>query len=200
MLKDLQSPVGEIRSFVWCAEYEDGTHLAEFDHKLQETKFSEIQKDKVERFGIFGRGVKLSFSTKDGIFDIANKKVEIYIQEDNGNRINITGRLDVDYKDIITFKHFYQDHDALSGRPVGGLITDMFFFGYKNTFIDQGRTIHAKVIFNLPFGTIMKFGYRFVCKDRIKGKLVVLNDGLIVDKVDIEIGEDGIELETDFVF
>jgi hypothetical protein len=198
MIDRLLSPKGADQPFIWFANYGNKEILSEFEDSGKENTFHSIEKNRIEEFGILGRGAKLSHDITTGIFDISGKEVEFLIECKNGDLIPLT-RQQGPYNDIITYKSAYSDFNPITNQICSFI--DGYFFGYKHNFITKGIEIHSKIIFALPMEDTMRFGIRLVSDKSIVGRLMIIIDGEIITKMNIETkANESTELEWKFVY
>lgn len=176
-IEKLESPIAA-QPFIWFAESFDGSLLTEFEDDGKENEFDTIDKVNLKEFGLLGRGVKLRFSTEDGIVYIGDKKIEIYLEDEEQKLIKLSGRSDEKYTDIIQFKGFHHDFEINKKDGFKGIVIDSFHFGYKHVIHIEGKgDIYLQFIFRMPLGQPMKLGFRFAPTFDLKGKLFARING-----------------------
>lgn len=119
------------RELRWVAQYADGRIVREFEFegswargRWKETPFWEIDLSRVISFGVEGSGLRVGFTTLDGIIGINGRAVELVFELPSG-RFPLTGRRDVSYGRIVQYK------EATSQLGVTGLVHE------------QGRIVRA---------------------------------------------------------
>src|SRR5690606_4680666 len=91
------SPV--IQDYIWVAEYYGGG-ISEFDLETKESNsFYDIDKSKLQRFGLIGKGKKMWFECYRGVFNINGNVYELIYRTNKDYKL--TGQ-DMFYRDIIT--------------------------------------------------------------------------------------------------
>jgi len=181
-IENLESPI-EWRPFIWFAKSHDGTILTEFEDSGKENEFTNIDKVNLKEFGLLGRGLKLWYSTEDGILNIFDKKVEFYIEDEEQQVIKLSGIELENYNDIIQYKGFYQDFAVNTKNALGGIVIDSYHFGYKHivSIKDKGD-IWVQSIFRMHMEnkeSPMKIGIRLATSFDLKGKLFINIDGAV---------------------
>ncbi|RAI85694.1 hypothetical protein DET54_12151 [Paenibacillus pabuli] len=171
-----RSPVGQ--DYIWMGEYNDGTHLSEFNFDTQaENSFYDIDKSRLARFGLVGHGMKLFFE-KDGIFNLNGTPVEV-IYRVGDKDYPLTGRFG-QYKDIITYKDAEATLVLGSQGAQGGALNptiQQYNFGYKSTLEADGITFKFKAVCTVPYGRQMFMNFRLVADEKLDGQLVILRNG-----------------------
>ena len=132
-----RSPVSQ--AFIWMAEYADGA-LTEFDDG-GEHEFTEIDADRVVRFGLVGQGVKVWFERTTGAFNFAGQHLAFVLEHDD-RREALPGVVDVD---LITYKRCELNVAAQKPEITG------FYVGYKGYTL-AGGGCWFKAIVNLNAG------------------------------------------------
>lgn len=179
------SPVSQ--DFIWLGEYVDGTHLAEFDFTTkEENSFYAIQKDKLIRFGLIGHGMKLFFEA-DGIFKLCGRMVEV-IYSTSEKDYYLTGNIQANYRDIITYKDAVSsglanfNPYAVGESGVLSTTITQYTFGYK-TVLDFGDVkFNFKALCKIPFDSPVYMNFRLVADKELNGKLLVRVNGLVADE------------------
>jgi hypothetical protein len=172
------SPVDQ--NYIWIAEYYSGG-ISEFDLETKEgNSFYDIDKSKLQRFGLIGKGKKMWFECYRGPFNI------------NGDVYNLAYRLDKIYmltgqdmfqRDIITYKKAIADIDltkragSSKSRIVG------YYFGYKTEFKIDGIKFNFKPIVCIPVGQPMYIDIHLVANRDLEGELLFIKNDEIIDTI-----------------
>lgn len=145
------SPVEQ--SYIWLAEYYNG-YLAEFDFKTKkENSFYDIEKEKLVRFGLVGKGNKLWFEVSRGVFNLFGKRVHVTYKTDN-EAYELT-KQNVRQEDIITYKKAFAEANAV-GRQQSGIMRSNIInynFGYKAKLKIDDTVFYFKPIITIPENT-----------------------------------------------
>lgn len=169
--------MGDRQPFIWFAKYNDDSILTEFDDEQKENNFNDIDKENLKEFGLLGKGVKIYYSTEDGIIKMKDTKGHIDIIESslkNGDAVEcISSRKDTVYNDIVQFKGFHQDFDPLTKDPLHGVVIDSFHIGYKIVIKGETGVIYVRVLLRLELGSGIKLGFRFAPTFDLKRKLCI---------------------------
>lgn len=130
---------------IWLAKYDEG-FLSEFDLKDQsiENGFVDIEKDRVNSFGLISDKDQFFFDVKTGSFYIFGKRIDIKYKTDN-KTVFIT---DVESKrDIITYKKAFAIFSTSQKEETSG-ITE-FIFGYKSKLSFDNIEMHVKILIHI---------------------------------------------------
>lgn len=179
-LRNALSPVNQ--SYVWVAEYLDGTYLTEFDLSTkEENNFHAIKRDHLMRFGLLGNGTALFFEVYGGIFKILGQMIEIdYVTDDASYQLTSRAMI---YKDIITYKDaefLFNPQIAGSGRSE---ITQ-FNFGYKTKFAENGIDFTFQAVCQIPMIGPPRLELKIVSSTDLDGRLSIKRNGKVVDNVE----------------
>lgn len=170
--------------FNWGAEYLNGEFLTEFDFNTNEKNdFYSIQQHKLNRFGLFGCGLKL-FYNLDGSFNINGQTIELEYHLD-GQVYNLTSSSA--RKDCITYKKKSIDFHPDINQQYEELIS--IDFGYKTLLNYDGTQFYFQPIVSIPMPTEtedgkIKIEIKMTSNYDLNGQLVVRSKGRIVNKVD----------------
>ncbi|MFF2889468.1 hypothetical protein [Paenibacillus sp. NPDC057967] len=183
---DIASPVKQ--SFVWVAEYLDGTCLSEFDYKTQEeNNYYKIDRKNLLRFGLVGNGASMFFEVYGGVFKILGQMLEVsYVTDDK--TYQLTGRAMM-YNDIITYKDaefLFNPTEPGSGQTA---ITQ-FNFGYKVKLNIDGVDFHLKAICQIPNNRLTRLELTLVASEELNGRLEIKRNGRSVDVIDAPLTKD----------
>lgn len=144
------SPIKD-QLFIWFAKYKNSI-ITEFENDGKENRFDDIKKEDVEEFGILGNGGQIFYNTSEGIIKLTDRDINVVLLV-NEKEIYLTGNKDVDYHDIITYKHAGYDlaisgtKGEIKGRPH----IDEYHLGYKTKLnIEDIGSIGYKIIYTLP--------------------------------------------------
>lgn len=180
------SPVPDQRDFVWLAEYANGTHLCEFDvNSKTENSFYSIKKNELIKFGVFGYGYKFYYDIHNGKIHtpIGSYDFELDINE---QVFNLTGRNEV-YNDIITYKKAWSTIDLL--KPNGTSSTNIveYAFGFKKCIKLDDINLHFQILLKMPYQEEMCFNVKISSDTHINGIVNIKRDGIVIDRLPIEI-------------
>lgn len=177
-----RSPVGS-QSFIWVAQYYDGTYLSEFDlDKKTPNDFYSVDKSKVVKFGLIGEGSQIFFDVGTGVFTVNNHRLSISY-EANGIEYPLTGRALV-YNDIISYKDAVSDASPFT-RGEGAFTHSILQFnvGYKKKMELSGASINFQCLFSVPADASAFLQIRISTDQDMDGKLVIRRNGVVVDEI-----------------
>lgn len=184
-----RSPIQQ--SYIWVAEYYDNTYLAEFDLETKKSNgFSNIDKQKLIKFGLIGEGSQIFFDVANGIFNINGNRVAISYVTDI-QEYPLTGRTFL-YNDIITYKNAIAEADfSVRGLiPSNQQITG-YSLGYKKKMDLSGVSINFYNIIHLPFKQPPYFEIKISSNKDLEGKLVIRVNGMDVDTIEAPLIKNG---------
>lgn len=135
MIEQNLSPVAnEGQTYIYFAEYNDGSYLYEYDEETNHYNFDSINQVEVKNFGLIGNRLKLFFETENGIFHIGKQQFKIKITKDDDTELSY----DDCKKSLITFKTAHTDC-SFSRMDKMETVIESFNFGFKtkidNTYI-----------------------------------------------------------------
>ena len=123
----LFSPI-TTQPFIWMVEYFSNMGLTEFDlDTKEENNFNDIDKTRINRFGLIGRGAKLYFDHFGGTFLLSGQKYAIKLRS-NGVEYDLNP-YNNNVNDIITYKK--ATANLIEGVRKAQSIILGYFFGYK---------------------------------------------------------------------
>lgn len=177
------SPVAQ--DFIWVAEYADKTYLPEFDFNTKTgNSFYAIQKDKLIRFGLAGKGSKFYFEIFGGVFNLNGKTFDFLYKTDEQD-YRFTG-WPHRYTDIITYKdaetYFLPDFMQKGSPSVGGRITK-YNLGYKASLDIKGVNFSFRPIVSVGLNGVY-LNLRLVSGVTLKGNLVVLRNNQVIKEIE----------------
>lgn len=170
--------------FNWGAEYFNGEYLTEFDLNTNDKNdFYSIQQHKLNRFGLFGAGLKMFYNI-DGSFNIAGQQIEIEYHLD-GTVYNLTSNSAS--KDCITYKKKSIDFHPEIEYQYEKLVS--IDFGYKTLLNYDGIQFYFQPIVVVGMPTEHEDGrieieIKMTSNKDLNGQLVFKNKGKIMDKED----------------
>lgn len=180
-----QSPV-QSQKFIWLAEYYDGTFLTEYNLENRKTNsFYDIDKHKLIRFGLIGRGNQIYFDVANGIYNINHDRIMVSYVAD-GTEYPLTGRA-VLYNDIIQFKDATAEANMLTKRKSEGRMHSTIMthaIGYKKAMDISGVKIHFQTILHLPLDQPAYLQIKISSSQDLTGKLIVRMNGLIASEIE----------------
>lgn len=183
----LKSPV-QSQSYVWIADYFDGTHLTEFDFENRKTNsFYDIDKEKLVKFGLLGKGNQIYFDVANGIFNINRDRIMIsYIAD--GIDYPLTGR-SILYNNIIQFKDAVADGHLFTNSTTERRVNSNIMahaVGYKKEMELAGINIFFQNVFHLPLSDEQEnyLQIKISADKDLDGKLVVRVNGMIANEID----------------
>lgn len=141
------SPINT-QPFIWMAEYFSEDGLTEFDLETKkENNFSDIQKDKLRKFGLIGQGSKMFFNCNGGAFSIVGKSYSIEVECDGKlYRLNDSSNY---ITDVITYKRAEANVSyGVKSAELRPNITG-YFFGYKTKIEVNGVKFNLKPIVSM---------------------------------------------------
>ena len=172
------SPVTQ--DYIWVAEYYGGG-ISEFDLETKESNsFYDIDKSKLQRFGLIGKGKKMWFECYRGVFNINGNVYELIYRTDKDYKL--TGQ-DMFYRDIITYKQAIADIDLT--KRVGSSESKIvgYYFGYKTELKIDDITFNFKPIISIPINKPMYIDIHLVANKDLKGELLFVKNGDIIDTI-----------------
>ncbi|MCU6710081.1 hypothetical protein M6D81_15395 [Paenibacillus sp. J5C_2022] len=180
------------QDFIWLSEHIDGTFLCEFsdDGKISNS-FYDIDTDKLIRFGLIGRGMKLYHEVKGGMFNLNGQHIMIsYIDEENKEEYFLTGHNNR-YDDIISYKNAFTDGGITKNGSAVFTHPKIrkFNFGYKKKIAMNDILFHFQPIFCLPYNTSAYLDIKLVSSKDMEGKLRFYRSGHIVDEIEAPLKE-----------
>lgn len=180
-----KSPVNQ--SFIWVADYMDGSYLSEFDfYTKQENSFYNIKREELLRFGLIGEGLQVFFDVPNGVFNINGHEFKIQYIDETGKIYPLNGTF-IMYKDIITYKNAVSDtnpfrRDMINGRTSSSDIVQ-YNIGYKMKTYMNGVSLSYQVIACMPFNENMYFEIKVTSEKDMNGMLVIKRNENIVDEI-----------------
>lgn len=179
-----RSPI-PAQKFIWVAEYDDNTHISEFDFETKEPKdFYDIEREKVVKFGVIGDGSQAYFDVANGIFNINNNRIAISYSTENCE-YPLTGRT-ILYNDLIQYKQAEDDAIVSLREGTHGTFNhhvSSFNIGYKKRMDLEGVNINFYNVLTLPFEENAYFQIKISANKDLEGKLIIRNNGKIVDEI-----------------
>lgn len=177
-IKLFRCPVPDQR-YIWYGKYNDDSMVYEFDNNGIETNFTEIKKEDLTSFGLMGNGGRVYFDVNDGLIHLDTTRVlNLYLLDENDDKIKITEIPDYKYNDIIQYKKGYMDFRYGRGIQEGKIKASEHFMGYKVDLKDKENTIKAQVIYCLPVRGTIHLIMKLNSIDRdFNGKLVAQYGG-----------------------
>lgn len=163
----------------WCAVYLNNEHLSEYDTVTrQKNDFYKIQKDRLARFGLYGKGQYSFYESNDGVFNINGRRIEIYY-EVNGKQI----MLGYGEKDPITYKSAYADYNNRVGEQKTNI--ESIHFGYKTSVTEDNTTVfyQAVVCFDIENNKHPYIEIKTSADQTIDGELVFKVKNKEVDRI-----------------
>ncbi|MDK8179407.1 hypothetical protein [Paenibacillus sp. UMB4589-SE434] len=177
------SPVPQ--SFIWIAEYYDGTHLAEYNLTThQSNSFYHIQRDKLIRFGLIGEGSQVYINVADGTFTLNDHRLTISYEAD-GVEFPLTGRTFL-YNDIISYKDAVADACMLGTNQNHGMFEQtivQYNMGYKKTMQLLDVNIHFQCVLGVPYQDASFLQIKITTDKDLDGKLIIRRNGFKIDTI-----------------
>ncbi|MCM3132918.1 hypothetical protein M3629_08980 [Paenibacillus polysaccharolyticus] len=187
------SPVKQ--DFIWLGEYNDGTHLSEFDFQTKEEhSFYSLERDKLIRFGIIGHGSKL-FYEADGVFNLNGTGIEVTYKVGD-KEYPLTG-LAGHFRDTITYKDAESTVNLAGGGGMTDTIINQYNFGYKSVIEIDGVTFQFKALCKIPFGQSMYMNFWLVADQKLDGTLVIKKNNRIAEEINAPLRK-GVGGEVNF--
>ncbi|AZK47112.1 hypothetical protein [Paenibacillus lentus] len=174
------SPVEQ--EFIWMAEYNDNTYLAEynFDDKAGNL-FNSIDKDKLLRFGLIGNGKRFYFEVWGGVFKIDGRLYELFF-ETKDQTIPLTGN-QLHYKDIISYKTAEVLLNPVTLKSVRDTAITSYNFGYKASMDAENYALQFKAQCVIPYDNPVHFNFRLVSDKALHGEFVIKKNGKEIDRI-----------------
>ncbi len=170
------SPVEQ--NYIWVAEYYSGG-LCEFDLETKESNsFYDIDKNKLQRFGLIGSGKKMWFECYRGTFNIEGNIYELVYRTDKAYKL--TGQ-DMFQRDIITYKKAVSDIDLTNRVGSASSKIVAYYFGYKTEFKVDDITFNFKTIICVPINQPMYIDIHLVADRDLEGELLFIKNNKIMD-------------------
>ena len=175
------SPVKQ--NFIWIAEYYNGG-ISEFDIKTKKANsFYNINKNKLQRFGLIGNGNKMWFECYRGPFNINGNVYNVgYRIKDKG--YCLTGQ-DMFQRDIIAYKKAVSDISFKKNIQAGNVVNKIvgYYFGYKTEFKIDDIIFKFKPIICIPVNQSLYIDIHLVSNKDLEGKLLFVKNDKIIDTV-----------------
>jgi hypothetical protein len=178
----VQSPVRD-QSFVWVAEYVDGTHLAEFDFMDgKANSFYNIDRTKILRFGLLGENSQVYFDVGNGVFTLNKHRLTVsYVA--NGVEYPLTGRTLV-YNDLITYKDAVSDAaPLLKGKGAFTNTIMQFNVGYKKRMELEDVNISFQAVLGIPLNSSAVLSLKITSDTDLDGELIIRRNGMVVENI-----------------
>ena len=151
------SPVPS-QMFVWFVNREDDTTCYEFTNEGVNNNYNkevDERKEEIKEFGLIGNGSKIYFNTKDGVINIADRKIKLFVESDED--INVYLRLtendEADYHNVVQYKKVAFDYIPVPGvaQAIPSTVTN-HFIGYSC----ETEHFSFQVILDVPVGQPME--------------------------------------------
>lgn len=167
------SPVPS-QMFVWFVNREDDTTCYEFTNEGINNNYNkevDERKEEIKEFGLIGNGSKIYFNTKDGIINIGDRKIKLFVESDED--INVYLRLtendEADYHNVVQYKKAAFDYIPVPGvaQAIPGTVTN-HFIGYSC----ETEHFSFQVILDVPVGQPMELKTTITMKNTdFEGKI-----------------------------
>ncbi|OME53965.1 hypothetical protein BSK59_15400 [Paenibacillus odorifer] len=180
----VKSPVAN-QSFIWVAEYADGTHLSEFDFATHKSNsFYHISREKIIKFGLLGENSQIYFDVGNGVFTINGHRIVLSYESSDGVEYPITGRTII-YNDIITYKDTVADISPFAiGSGAFSESINQFNVGYKKQMEFDDVNIGFQCVVGIPLNAPVYLQFKITSDSDLNGKLIIRRNGQIVDIID----------------
>lgn len=166
------------QDYIWIAEYYGGG-ISEFENK-ESNSFYDIDKSRLQRFGLVGKGNKMWFECYRGPFNINGDVYELVYKTDRDYKL--TGQ-DMFQRDIITYKKAISDIDLTKRMGSAGSRIIAYYFGYKTEFTLDDITFNFKPIICVPINRPMYIDIHLVADKDLEGELLFIKNNKIMDTV-----------------
>jgi len=168
--------------FNWGVDYTDNTSLTEFDLiNNNKNDFYSIEQHKVNRFGLYGHGMKF-YCNKDGSFILEGQHIEIeYHLDDKIYPLTIS----FNQKDYISYKQKEMWYDKNLSLQEDEIVS--IDFGYKTLITYDNTQFFFQPIVSLPINQTegkVSINVKMTSNLDLNGKLVFKNNGKIMDTFD----------------
>lgn len=175
LMNECQSPVE--KDFIWIAEYDDGKIIHEFNLETKEENFfSDLEQNKIVRFGLIGRGMKFYFETFGGFFKIAGQMIEASLKTTN-YLFDLTGR----NEDAVTFYNTKSETITLENGSTEEKIYQ-YNFGYETMLNINGFTIDFTATCCITYGEPIKIIFNAINNLPTDGNVRIKKNGEIVEE------------------
>ncbi|MCP1185115.1 hypothetical protein [Paenibacillus sp. 1781tsa1] len=185
-----RSPVPTLQSFIWVADYYDGTSFLEYDSKTKKNNsYYEIEKDKLIYFGLIGEGSQVYFDVANGIFQLNSHRIMISYKTDN-QEYPLTGRTFL-YNDIIQYKDSSSDANILNKKEQGNFDSriEQYNIGYKKQMYLVDANINFQCILTIPFKDSPYLQIKITSDKDLDGKIVIRTDGIVTEELHAPLKE-----------
>lgn len=181
--KITRSPVAQ--SFIWVAEYADGTHLAEYNFDNgKANSFYHIDKTKLIRFGLIGEGSQIYFDVGNGVFTMNGHRLSLSYSA-SSREYPLTGRTFL-YNDIITYKNAVSDAKLITAGGKGGAFSDsitQYNIGYKKQMQLHDANIDFQCILSIPYNDAAFMQIKITSDIDLDGTMHIRRNGYLVDEI-----------------
>lgn len=160
--------------FVWFVNREDDTTCYEFTNEGVNNNYNkevDERKEEIKEFGLIGNGSKIYFNTKDGVINIADRKIKLFVESDED--INVYLRLtendEADYHNVVQYKKAAFDYIPVPGvaQAIPCTVTN-HFIGYSC----ETEHFSFQVILDVPVGQPMELKTTITMKNTdFEGKI-----------------------------
>lgn len=151
------SPVSK-QMFIWFVNREDGSSAYEFTNDGENHDYNkevDDRKDEIKEFGLLGNGSKIYFNTKDGIINIGDRKIKLFVESDEDINVvlSLTENDEANYKNVIQYKKAAFDYNPVPGvaQTIPGTVTN-HYIGYNC----ETEHFSFQVILDVPVGRPME--------------------------------------------
>ncbi|MBV6713965.1 hypothetical protein [Paenibacillus chitinolyticus] len=181
------SPVSQ--ALIWLAEYENGEFFSEYDPDTKkEHGFSEIERNKLVRFGQIGLGHRFYYEVSSGTFKIDGKMIEL-VYKDGDNEYALTGQQQP-YRDLIAYKDMEFTFNPNGEADNGTNQIVQYNFGYKAELQTGPVHFHLQILYKIPTdGRPAYFYIKLVSDKTLNGELVIKRNGIVVDSVNAPLSK-----------
>lgn len=170
------SPVSQ--DFIWLADYYNG-YLSEFDFDTKhENSFYNIEKNRLQRFGLLGNGMKMWFECYRGSFNVNGRIYDVAYK--NGDKLYMLTGQDVFQRDIITYKKAYADL-KLKGKAENKIVA--YYFGYKSELNIDDIKFNFKPIVVIPLNKPVHFKIHLVANRDMNGSILIKKNGKFIEDI-----------------
>ncbi|WP_270169784.1 hypothetical protein [Paenibacillus sp. SYP-B4298] len=179
-----RSPVAQ--SFIWAADYYDGSSMLEFDPRThQPNSFYAIDRSRLVRFGLIGGGSQIFFDVGNGVFELNGHRIMVTYAPHGREELPLTGRA-YGYSDIITYKDAVADADLLRRGHQGRFAHEItaFSVGYKKLLELEGVRLHYQALVTVPEHAPVYMQLKLTSEQALEGRLNIRVNGKLVDSIE----------------
>lgn len=173
-----KKPEGVTQEYIWVAEYYNG-FLYEFENEELENSFYDIERERLQRFGLVGKD-RMWFECYRGTFNLLGNTYDLIYKW--GDRVIPLTGMDMFQRDIITYKKAYAEAEISKKRGTFTNKIVAYYFGYKSEFEIEGIKFNFKPIICKSVGGELYLDLHLVSSENLDGDLYILKNGEVIEK------------------